>query len=264
MNVDQLSEQLAARGVPAEAYSLHGGLPNEAYCLERTGPETWRTYYSERGATNSERSFDSETSACSFFLEWIHAALTHGDQAEPSSRAVYDEPHMVKAQLTQSLEFLLQSAKNRQTRQGVEAFEWALQSLDESSGADAQAILRDVNRILLGLESHGDLTDEEFAQVKILRSLEPPMGDQHEPATAMNKFYDEKPIELNNTPINSPDEFFGDGWSVRKDGEKFWFSYISGGLAGQARQVEITAADYELARSGGIGFDGLCTRYNTH
>ena len=56
--------------VPAHAYSLTGGLPNEAYCLDRTGAG-WQVYYSERGNKNSLASFDNEAKACQFFLEKI-------------------------------------------------------------------------------------------------------------------------------------------------------------------------------------------------
>lgn len=43
MNLAELKTELASRGVPADAYCLKGGLPNEAYCIEQEG--RWKMEY---------------------------------------------------------------------------------------------------------------------------------------------------------------------------------------------------------------------------
>lgn len=77
----------------------------------------------------------------------------------------------------------------------------------------------------------------------------------------MSEYYDEKPFSYADPPKNSEDEFFGEGWSVRKTKDEFFFLYICGGLAGKHNEIKISEADYNLARSGEIGFDDLCTKY---
>lgn len=54
---------LQAEGVPADAYDLDGGTPNEAHTLERR-ENGWAVYYSERGQRTSEKVFDTEDAAC--------------------------------------------------------------------------------------------------------------------------------------------------------------------------------------------------------
>jgi hypothetical protein len=54
MNHAELELKLMERGVPKDAYSLSGGLPNEAYCLDHA-VDKWQVYYSER-----DRRADSE------------------------------------------------------------------------------------------------------------------------------------------------------------------------------------------------------------
>lgn len=43
-----------------------GGLPNEAYCIEKIG-ERWIIYHSERGRCTSLKEFEIEQEACPFF-----------------------------------------------------------------------------------------------------------------------------------------------------------------------------------------------------
>ena len=71
MNREQLKEQLTSFGVDSSAYSLSGGLPNEQYVLGQESNGQWAVYYSERGEKTGLRLFDSEVSACNFFLEKI-------------------------------------------------------------------------------------------------------------------------------------------------------------------------------------------------
>jgi len=70
MRLTELEFTMATLPVPKDAYSLVGGLPNEAYCIERID-SSWRVYYSERGNRSSLRSFDSEEEACEYFYNWL-------------------------------------------------------------------------------------------------------------------------------------------------------------------------------------------------
>ena len=56
--------------IPA-AYSLDGGNPNESYVLSHEPNGQWAVYYSERGSRNDLRLFDSESSACEYFLNQV-------------------------------------------------------------------------------------------------------------------------------------------------------------------------------------------------
>ena len=55
-------------------YSLEGGLPNEAYCIEKL-PEGWHVYYSERGGKNTLGKFRTEAEAVACFLEHVEPYL---------------------------------------------------------------------------------------------------------------------------------------------------------------------------------------------
>ena len=74
MNVHQLTKALENNNVPRDAYCLKGGLPNEAYCLDRE-KEKWIVYYSERGARTSLKSFDYEKDACFYFAKLLRIEL---------------------------------------------------------------------------------------------------------------------------------------------------------------------------------------------
>ncbi len=68
MNREQLKEHLADLGVDTCAFSLPGGLPNEKYVLDQEANGQWAVYYGERGQKSGLQRFDSEGSACKFFL----------------------------------------------------------------------------------------------------------------------------------------------------------------------------------------------------
>lgn len=70
MNIKSLQDRLEQAPIPASAYSLTGGLPNEAYCISLNG-SVWEVYYSERGMKSGLRTFDSEADACQYFWDWI-------------------------------------------------------------------------------------------------------------------------------------------------------------------------------------------------
>ena len=65
-----LLQKLLENNVPQDLYSLEGGLPNEAYCLDFVNG-VWETYYSEKGIKSGLKHFEDENSACSDFLEVV-------------------------------------------------------------------------------------------------------------------------------------------------------------------------------------------------
>lgn len=70
MNKEELAERLKKENVPSDWYSLNGGLPSEAYCLDYNNNQ-WETYYSERGKKDPLKSFDNEAEACTFLYHTI-------------------------------------------------------------------------------------------------------------------------------------------------------------------------------------------------
>ncbi|NJP43403.1 hypothetical protein [Actinacidiphila epipremni] len=70
MNRTEVKNILVSSGVSPDDYSLNGGLPFEAYCLEPRGG-TWAVYYSERGRRSSEKVFATEDEACREFLDRV-------------------------------------------------------------------------------------------------------------------------------------------------------------------------------------------------
>ena len=71
MKFNDIQVALRNCGVPDDLYSLTGGLPNEALCLEQLSDSKWRTYYSERGQRSGEKHFHSEEEACDFFFQTL-------------------------------------------------------------------------------------------------------------------------------------------------------------------------------------------------
>lgn len=67
MNLGDVALLFTRRGVPSGLYSLAGGLPNEAFAIERVG-EVWRVYYSERGHRNVIGEFVAEADACAVLV----------------------------------------------------------------------------------------------------------------------------------------------------------------------------------------------------
>lgn len=74
--------------------------------------------------------------------------------------------------------------------------------------------------------------------------------------------YKMKPGSYPEKPKNSENEFFGNGWSVKRENEKFYFNFISGSLQGEFKSIEIAEEDYNSARAGEISFDEICAKYN--
>jgi len=63
-------------------------------------------------------------------------------------------------------------------------------------------------------------------------------------------------------PNNSENEFFKNGWSIKKEDLKFYMNYISGSLQGDFKTVEISEEDFNLSIQDKITFDELCIKYN--
>lgn len=62
-------------------------------------------------------------------------------------------------------------------------------------------------------------------------------------------------------PKNSENEFFGNGWSVKKEAGKYELSWISGELAGRLKTIEITEEDFLSAKDGRLGLNDLLIKY---
>jgi len=67
----ELAAALRQGRVNPAVYSLDGGLPNDAYCLDDAGGGRWVVYYSERGSRFDERMFDQESEACQYLLDTL-------------------------------------------------------------------------------------------------------------------------------------------------------------------------------------------------
>lgn len=70
MNLIRLESLLLSENIPTHAYSLKGGLPNEAYCITSVNG-VWQVYYSERGSKAKLTEFQSEDDACQYFYNWM-------------------------------------------------------------------------------------------------------------------------------------------------------------------------------------------------
>lgn len=66
MDKNDLRQKLISRNIPKETYSLEGGFPNEAYCINQNR-DKWEVYYSERGQKSGLKIFDTEDEACKYF-----------------------------------------------------------------------------------------------------------------------------------------------------------------------------------------------------
>jgi hypothetical protein len=68
VNRKQLDAALLAAGVNPRNFSLTGGLPNDAVCLDTLPLGRWVVYYSERGSRFDVVEFDTESAACAYLL----------------------------------------------------------------------------------------------------------------------------------------------------------------------------------------------------
>ena len=68
MKKNDLKKILINNNIPKDVYSLEGGLPNEAYCLNTDG-DKWEVYYSERGQKSGLKLFKTEDEACDYIYK---------------------------------------------------------------------------------------------------------------------------------------------------------------------------------------------------
>jgi len=70
MNLVELKDKLELLKVPAEYYSLEGGLVPDRLILDDISGKKWIVYYlSERGLRDREMSFFTEAEACNYIYE---------------------------------------------------------------------------------------------------------------------------------------------------------------------------------------------------
>ncbi|TGD77605.1 hypothetical protein [Hymenobacter wooponensis] len=67
MTKQDLLATLLRLDISPDSYTLAGGLPNEAFCLDHS-PGKWDVYYSERGQKTGLVSFAEEDVACKYLL----------------------------------------------------------------------------------------------------------------------------------------------------------------------------------------------------
>jgi hypothetical protein len=77
------------------------------------------------------------------------------------------------------------------------------------------------------------------------------------------KYYEikqgEYPKEL---PKNSNTQFFGNGWSVKIRTNKYYLECLSSSLQGGVKEIEITEAEYMLARNSQMDLNDFILKYN--
>lgn len=76
MNRQQLEQRLKQENINEYYYSLEGGLPNEAFCLNKNN-EIWEVYYSERGNKSQLKIFELEEDACEYFYNLVKKMVKH-------------------------------------------------------------------------------------------------------------------------------------------------------------------------------------------
>ncbi|MEO6904690.1 MAG: hypothetical protein ABI315_16300 [Bacteroidia bacterium] len=76
------------------------------------------------------------------------------------------------------------------------------------------------------------------------------------------KYYTTKPGQYPDENKNNQNEFFGNGWSIKKENDKFILNYISGSLQGDLKTIEISEDDFNAAKKGETNLDNLCIKYN--
>ena len=76
------------------------------------------------------------------------------------------------SEIREAVSFLLESARHRDTSQGILVYTRLLERIDAVQDDKAvRELLGELNRSLAGMEAHGDFTDEEFKRVLLLRKI---------------------------------------------------------------------------------------------
>ncbi len=87
MNKESLRSALVMAKVDPRDYSLDGGLPNDAFCLDTWPEGRWTVYYSERGSRFEVRVFDDESAACRHLLHLLQDEPSIPFIAQPKAEA---------------------------------------------------------------------------------------------------------------------------------------------------------------------------------
>ncbi len=82
MDLKLLFQKLVETRIRKDFYSLSGGLPNEAYCINKT-QDGWEVYYSERGLKSNLKLFKEESAACEYFYRQITSDFVVMNNLEP-------------------------------------------------------------------------------------------------------------------------------------------------------------------------------------
>ncbi|QDV17170.1 hypothetical protein Pan153_18050 [Gimesia panareensis] len=78
---------------------------------------------------------------------------------------------MTRQEICEAVSFLLESAEDRGTTQGILVYSTFLEKIESARDGEAvQELLGKLNHALAGIEAHGDFTPEEYKQVLFLRS----------------------------------------------------------------------------------------------
>jgi len=74
MNRAELIKFFQEKNIPIDSYSMMGGLPNEAFCINKID-KGWEVYYSERGVKSQLSCFDNEEDACMYLKDKLGSII---------------------------------------------------------------------------------------------------------------------------------------------------------------------------------------------
>ncbi|MDO5616081.1 MAG: hypothetical protein Q4G16_07815 [Cruoricaptor ignavus] len=77
--------------------------------------------------------------------------------------------------------------------------------------------------------------------------------------------YDIEPGKYPDKKINDSDSIYvGNGWSVKREKDKYFLEYISGEMQGKLKVVEISEEDFLLAKEGNFDLCDFSIKYNIY
>jgi len=81
----------------------------------------------------------------------------------------------------------------------------------------------------------------------------------------VSNLYNERPFVYPSTPtVDTETTINGDAWQANASETGFIVDYISGELAGRAKQLVISEEEFAQLRTGEIKFDDLLIRYGVN
>ncbi len=63
---------------------------------------------------------------------------------------------------------------------------------------------------------------------------------------------------------NDNDTYVGNGWSVKRNKNKYFLEYISGAMQGELKIIEISKEDFFLAKKGKINLNDFLIKYGVY